>query len=322
MWVFIRSYTTYNISLLIKENGSIAEKSLMKHFQQHQILFHTDFQLLLIRYGMIALEDLMVLLIVKKKLCITATNLSQLLNHVLKLNRLTRIIDMMTIIKSYIHLHPINTFNALKPLKLEWCGCGCSLDLIRHITYNISLLIKENGSIAEKPLMKHFQQQQILFHVDFQLLLIRYDMIALEDLMVLLIVSKLAKPNEIKSYAKTIFRLNINKFMEISKSQENVLVKKHHVQNNLEKKLCITDHRIFSEEFLLNVSECISIANNIRTDYGIDILETNGSFEITDKVINHLDSLLSIYYQNVNQNNNNTDSILNLSEQNDDFKKI
>ncbi|CAF1556782.1 unnamed protein product, partial [Rotaria sp. Silwood1] len=44
---------------------------------------------------------------------------------------------------------------------------------------------------------------------DFQLLLIRYDMIALEDLMVLLIVSKLAKPNEIKSYAKTIFRLNL-----------------------------------------------------------------------------------------------------------------
>ncbi|CAF1558282.1 unnamed protein product, partial [Rotaria sp. Silwood1] len=101
-------------------------------------------------------------------------------------------------------------------------------------------LIKENGSIAEKPLMKYFQQYQILFHADFQLLLIRYDMIALEDLMVLLIVSKLAKPNEIKSYAKTTFCLNVNKFMEISKSQENVLVKKHHVQNNLEKNLCIT----------------------------------------------------------------------------------
>ncbi|CAF1340332.1 unnamed protein product [Rotaria sp. Silwood1] len=97
----------------------------------------------------------------------------------------------------------------LRSLLEQGCGCGCSLDLIRHITYNISLLIKENGSIAEKPLMKHFQQQQILFHVDFQLLLIRYDMIALEDLMVLLIVSKLAKPNEIKSYAKTIFRLNL-----------------------------------------------------------------------------------------------------------------
>ncbi|CAF5039532.1 unnamed protein product, partial [Rotaria sp. Silwood1] len=130
--------------------------------------------------------------------------------------------------------------NQLHLLVEQGCGCGCSLDLIRHITYNISLLIKENGSIAEKPLMKYFQQYQILFHADFQLLLIRYDMIALEDLMVLLIVSKLAKPNEIKSYAKTIFCLNINKFMEISKSQENALVKKHHVQNNLEKKLCIT----------------------------------------------------------------------------------
>ncbi|CAF4055424.1 unnamed protein product, partial [Rotaria sp. Silwood1] len=98
--------------------------------------------------------------------------------------------------------------NQLHLLVEQGCGCGCSLDLIRHITYNISLLIKENGSIAEKPLMKYFQQYQILFHADFQLLLIRYDMIALEDLMVLLIVSKLAKPNEIKSYAKTIFCLN------------------------------------------------------------------------------------------------------------------
>ncbi|CAF1409408.1 unnamed protein product [Rotaria sp. Silwood1] len=90
--------------------------------------------------------------------------------------------------------------------------------------------------------------------------------------------------------------------------------------NNTHETNTMKDHRIFSEEFLLKVSECIKIANNIRTDYGIDILETNGSFEITDKVINHLDSLLSIYYQNVNQNNNNIDSIRNLFEQNDDFK--
>ncbi|CAF5181978.1 unnamed protein product, partial [Rotaria sp. Silwood1] len=90
--------------------------------------------------------------------------------------------------------------------------------------------------------------------------------------------------------------------------------------NNTHETNRMKDHRIFSEEFLLKVSECIIIANNIRTDYGIDILKTNGSFEITDKVINHLDSLLSIYYQNVNQNNNNIDSIRNLSEQNDDFK--
>ncbi|CAF3255526.1 unnamed protein product, partial [Rotaria sp. Silwood2] len=83
-----------------------------------------------------------------------------------------------------------------------------SLDLIRHITYNISLLIKENGSVTEKPLMKHFQQHSILFHADFQLLLIRYGIVALEDLIDLLIVSKLAKVDEIKSYAKTIFCLN------------------------------------------------------------------------------------------------------------------
>ncbi|CAF3805843.1 unnamed protein product [Rotaria sp. Silwood1] len=84
-----------------------------------------------------------------------------------------------------------------------------SLDSIRHITYNILLLIKENDSITKKPLMKHFQQHQIIFHADFQLLLIRYGMTVLEDLMDLLIVSKLAKTGEIKSYAKTIFCLNI-----------------------------------------------------------------------------------------------------------------
>ncbi|CAF2979008.1 unnamed protein product, partial [Rotaria sp. Silwood2] len=98
------------------------------------------------------------------------------------------------------------------------------------------------------------------------------------------------------------------------------------VTNNSHEINRIKDHRIISEAFLLKVSECIKIANTIRTDYGIDILETNGSFEITDKVINHLDSLLSTYYQNVNQNNNNNnnnmDSTLNLSEQNDEFQKL
>jgi len=85
-----------------------------------------------------------------------------------------------------------------------------SLDLIRHITYNVSLLIKENGSVGEKPLMKHFKQHQILFLADFELLLIRYGMVALEDLIDLLVVSRLAKANEIKSYAKEIFCLNVS----------------------------------------------------------------------------------------------------------------
>jgi hypothetical protein len=85
-----------------------------------------------------------------------------------------------------------------------------SLDLIRHITYNISLLLKENGSIAEKPLMQHFQQHQILFLADFQLLLSRYGIVALEDLIDLLVVSRLAKAQEIESYAKRIFCLNVN----------------------------------------------------------------------------------------------------------------
>jgi hypothetical protein len=87
-----------------------------------------------------------------------------------------------------------------------------SLDLIQYITHNISLLIKENGSIAEKFLLKHFQDHQILFYSDFNFLLIRYGMIELEDLIDLLVVSKLAKANEIKLYAKRIFCLNVNSF--------------------------------------------------------------------------------------------------------------
>ena len=115
-----------------------------------------------------------------------------------------------------------------------------SLELIRHITHNISLLLKENGSIAEKVLRKHFQQHQSLFLTDFELLLIRYGMVALEDLIDLLVVSKLARTEEIESYAKRIFCLNVNKYMEITKSQEDLLVKKNHVQNHLEKRLCLT----------------------------------------------------------------------------------
>jgi hypothetical protein len=58
--------------------------------------------------------------------------------------------------------------------------------------------------------MKHFKQHQILFLADFELLLIRYGMVALEDLIDLLVVSRLAKANEIKSYAKEIFCLNVS----------------------------------------------------------------------------------------------------------------
>ncbi len=55
----------------------------------------------------------------EKKLCVTSTDLSRLLNDVLKLDRLKRIIEQMPTIKNYIRLHPINTFNAVKALKLE-----------------------------------------------------------------------------------------------------------------------------------------------------------------------------------------------------------
>ena len=84
-----------------------------------------------------------------------------------------------------------------------------SLDLIRYITSNISLLLEENGSIAEKPLLKYFQHHHILFLADFQLLLNRYGMVDLDDLIDLLVVSKLAKAEEIKSYAKNLFCLNV-----------------------------------------------------------------------------------------------------------------
>jgi hypothetical protein len=85
-----------------------------------------------------------------------------------------------------------------------------SLNLIQHITRNISLLLQENGSIGEKPLMKHFRQHHILFLADFQLLMNRYGMVALEDLVDLLVVSRLARADEIEVYAKGIFCLNVN----------------------------------------------------------------------------------------------------------------
>ena len=84
-----------------------------------------------------------------------------------------------------------------------------SLNLIQYITHNISLLLKENGSIGEKPLMKHFREHHILFQTDFDLLLNRYGMVALEDLVDLLVVSRLARPDEIELYAKRIFCLNV-----------------------------------------------------------------------------------------------------------------
>lgn len=55
----------------------------------------------------------------EKKFCVTSNDLSQLLNHVLKLDRLKRILDMTTAIKNYLRLHPINTFNSLRAFKLE-----------------------------------------------------------------------------------------------------------------------------------------------------------------------------------------------------------
>lgn len=55
----------------------------------------------------------------ENRLCVTMTDLSQLLNQVLKLDRLKRIIELMPTIKTYLRLHPINTLNALKTLQLE-----------------------------------------------------------------------------------------------------------------------------------------------------------------------------------------------------------
>lgn len=113
------------------------------------------------------------------------------------------------------------------------------LDLIRHITENISILLKENGSIGEKPLKKHFQQHRSLFLADVEFLLIRYGMVALEDLFDLLVVSKLARAEEIESYAKRIFCLNVNQYRTILQTQSDSLVRKNDIENHLEKRLCI-----------------------------------------------------------------------------------
>jgi hypothetical protein len=97
--------------------------------------------------------------------------------------------------------------------ELDIIDSNNSLDIIQYITSNISLLLQENGSIDEKILKKYFQQHKILFSTDFELLLIRYGMVALEDLIDLLVVSKLAKAKEIELYAKNLFCLNVNIFI-------------------------------------------------------------------------------------------------------------
>lgn len=86
-----------------------------------------------------------------------------------------------------------------------------ALGLIRYITSQISLLLKENGSVAEPVLVKHFDDHRILFLADFQLLLTRFGMVALEDLTDLLMISRLAKASEVESYAKNVFCLNVNR---------------------------------------------------------------------------------------------------------------
>ena len=94
--------------------------------------------------------------------------------------------------------------------ELDIIDADNSLDLIRYIIKSISSLIEENGSVGEKPLMKHFQQHEILFTADFDLLLMRYGMVTLEDLIDLFVISRLAKPDDIKSSARRIFCLNVN----------------------------------------------------------------------------------------------------------------
>ncbi|CAF0923040.1 unnamed protein product [Adineta ricciae] len=124
--------------------------------------------------------------------------------------------------------------------ELDVIDADNSLDLIRYMIKSISLLIEENGSVEEKSLMKHFQQHEILFTADFDLLLMRYGMVTLEDLIDLFVVSRLAKPDDIKSYSRRIFCLNVNTFADISKSHEDILVKKNDVENKLEKRWCLT----------------------------------------------------------------------------------
>lgn len=86
-----------------------------------------------------------------------------------------------------------------------------SLDLIRHVTEQISNLLRENGSIGENLLIEHFRRHETLFLTDFELLLKRDGLIPIEDLLDLFLVCRLAKANEIESFAKTNFSLNVTK---------------------------------------------------------------------------------------------------------------
>jgi hypothetical protein len=57
-------YILSEIAQLLKVNGSIAEANLRKHFRQHRSLFLADFEYLLTRFGLVAFDDLVDLLLV------------------------------------------------------------------------------------------------------------------------------------------------------------------------------------------------------------------------------------------------------------------
>ncbi|CAF0920812.1 unnamed protein product [Adineta ricciae] len=153
--------------------------------------------------------------------------------------------------------------------ELDIIDADNSLDLIRYMIKSISSLIEENGSVGEKPLMKHFQQHEILFTADFDLLLMRYGMVTLEDLIDLFVVSRLAKPDDIKSYARRIFCLNVKTFVDISKSHEDILVKKNDVENKLEKRWCLTANdlsQLLNDVLKLDrLKRILDMISNIKT---------------------------------------------------------
>ena len=84
-----------------------------------------------------------------------------------------------------------------------------SLELIRHLRREIVRLFNENGAVDQNILQEHFQNHFILIDADFKFLLKRSGLIALKDLNDLLLVCRLIKPNQIESYGKSMFALNV-----------------------------------------------------------------------------------------------------------------
>jgi hypothetical protein len=83
------------------------------------------------------------------------------------------------------------------------------LALTQYIKGQVAALIDENGALEESVLLQYVDEHRILLLSDFQLLLRRCGLIECDDLIDLLVVSRVARRSDIETYATANFCLNV-----------------------------------------------------------------------------------------------------------------